>query len=333
LKGASQEVRISDRDGKELHVFPGHKDGAMLEVAFSPSGRRVLSQTWFPERSIVWETDTGKILWQSDPNKDRGAGNPFRQRTTTVSPDGRFLALPDGSDVKVVTFDDLAERCSVGEAESTHFSPDGKRLVSLHRAARVASGGARGESKLWDLESGREVRSQACALGSVTFSPDGRRYLTSSDTESDVTVFDAATGEKRFTMTGERFGLRHHAFSRDGKLLVTTGSVLGPIGRRAPVVWDVEEGKELYRLEGHSGSVSAFAFSPDGRRIASAVMRGKNAEVKLWDAATGREVLGLKAEHNRTLLALSLAFSQDGHRLTLWANGQTIATWDATPRQ
>src|SRR5262249_25424644 len=144
-------------------------------------------------------------------------------------------------------------------------------------------------------------------------------------------VFDAASGEKLFTIT-ERFGLRHYTFRQDGKILISSGRPQAPFGGRlAPVVWDVEEGKELYRLEGHSRPVSAFAFSPDGRRIASAVRRGKNAEVKLWDAATGREMLSLKAEHDSTLAALGLSFSQDGHRLTLSGNGQPIATWDATP--
>ena len=35
-------------------------------------------------------------------------------------------------------------------------------------------------------------------------------------------------------------------------------------------VWEPESGKELLTLRGHSGFVSALAFSPDGKRLATA---------------------------------------------------------------
>ena len=52
-----------------------------------------------------------------------------------------------------------------------------------------------------------------------------------------------------------------------------------------------------------------MAFSPDGKRLASA---GQDETVKVWDAGTGQEILTLKGH---TEHVTSVAFSPDGKRL------------------
>ncbi|MBI1917075.1 MAG: PD40 domain-containing protein [Planctomycetes bacterium] len=64
----------------------------------------------------------------------------------------------------------------------------------------------------------------------------------------------------------------------------------------------------LFLLEGHTVEVSTVAFSPDGKRLASA----SNREVKLWDATTGKEVLTCPS---RGTNVYGLAFSPDGQTL------------------
>ena len=53
-----------------------------------------------------------------------------------------------------------------------------------------------------------------------------------------------------------------------------------------------------------------MAFSPDGKRLASASAGDKT--VKVWDAQTGQELLTLKGH---TGSVSSVAFSPDGKRL------------------
>ena len=62
----------------------------------------------------------------------------------------------------------------------------------------------------------------------------------------------------------------------------------------------------------------SVAFSPDGQRLASA---SADRTVKVWDAATGQEILTLKGRRQAPGACTSVAFSPDGKRLASAASG------------
>jgi WD40 repeat protein len=90
-------------------------------------------------------------------------------------------------------------------------------------------------------------------------------------------------------------------------------------------VIDAANGRVLFTLVGHTGAVFGVAFSPDGRRIATASV---DRTVKVWDFETGQEVLTLR---DHTAGVLCVAFSPDGHRLVSGSIDNTARIWDATP--
>ena len=70
-----------------------------------------------------------------------------------------------------------------------------------------------------------------------------------------------------------------------------------------------------------------MAYSPDGRRIASA---SGDKSVKVWDAATGQEPLTLRGH---TAIVQGVAYSPDGRRIASAGYDGTVKLWDAATGQ
>jgi len=163
--------------------------------------------------------------------------------------------------------------------------------------------------------------------GRVSFSPDGRRIVSASS-DNMVKIWDAGTGEELLTLRGHKYDFGSVSFSPDGRRIASAS------WRDTVKIWDAATGEELLTLQRGSASRirvratlcdSTLCFSADGCRIAAASFSDKVA--KIWDAATGKELLTLKGHFRYG--AGSVSFSADGRRIAS-ANYRTVKIWNAT---
>ncbi len=99
-----------------------------------------------------------------------------------------------------------------------------------------------------------------------------------------------------------------------------TGSADGVIK-----IWNAADGEPLDTLAGNAGFIQALAFTPDGKRLASASSEGV---IRLWDTETKAEVLAIRTNSANTRF---LGFTPDGNTLISLGTQERIHLWKAAP--
>jgi WD40 repeat protein len=221
------------------------------------------------------------------------------------SPDGSLLATvgEDGA-LKIwdpATGDLLSSVTGPGQVFGPSFSADGS-LVS-------ASWPDEGTVRIADPLTGKVTTS----IGSVerfpfetALSPDGGSVAVAPGSVPIVTVYDVASGERRFELRGHQYPVSSISWTADGRR-IATGAFDSSVR-----IWDGRTGRLQIELLGHSGTVISVDWSPDGSRLLTSASDGT---AKVWEIteAGGRELMSLSGQDTRS--GLLAVFSPDGEHV------------------
>jgi WD40 repeat protein len=105
-------------------------------------------------------------------------------------------------------------------------------------------------------------------------------------------------------------------FSPDGRYALS-GSNEGYIH-----LWDIQLGKEIWKMEGHSSSVNSVCFSPDGLYALSG---SNDCDIQLWDIQSQKAINKMKGHISPVS---SICFSRDGKLALSGSNDKTVRLWE-----
>jgi GTPase SAR1 family protein len=199
----------------------------------------------------------------------------------------------------------------------TGYEDKVRSVAVLPDGQRALSGSDDGTVRLWDLNTGVELRrfeGNSGGANSVALAIDGRRALFAYDF-SIVQLWDLEDQIELRQLRGHLGNVWSVAVLPDGQRALSGSS--DNIMR----LWDLQTGAELRRFEGHTGPVRSVSALPDGQRALSG---SDDHTVRIWDLETGAE---LRLLEGHTDIVMSVATLPNGWVLS-GSQDRTMRLWD-----
>lgn len=194
------------------------------------------------------------------------------------------------------------------------FSPDSLLLVS---------GGADCTIKVWDLRSGKLLRtlwlfskfvSPNCLPFSVSISPDSE-IVASGCMDGNIRVWNRHTGKLIYNLKGHEDSVLSICFS-------PTGTILSGSKDKTIRLWNPSSGKLLSIFKGHENNVTSVYVSPDGKSFASGSL---DKTIRIWNLETLKLIYSLD-KHTDGIN--SICISRHGKILASASSDGTVRLWD-----
>lgn len=297
------------------------------DVAFSADGRR-LGVCW----SVTQSNVSRRIIRVWDVNEKREVCSTEAQ-------------APGGG--QSLRFSPQGDSLLVGATESLNAFPQ----TSTSNTGRTNFNTPLSGIQIWDAASGDLRWQEAGAVSLARFSRDGTKVIavlqtglqfqTAGAGPPAIVVWDQHTGDELLKIPLDRGRVYSKlAISYDGKRFALVGGATASSSGEV-IVYDAAKGEALVRLQGHDGAIGGIAFSADGTRIAtsaglprrsfafaaSRVAPSQTGETKIWDVATGQELLALSGGSEALLFSADALSGDPAAPLGI----APPPTWNAAP--
>jgi WD40 repeat protein len=227
----------------------------------------------------------------------------------TFSPDGDRV-LTTGQDAVVHVWDAATGRELFALRE--HAPPV---AAAWSPGGEVATSDAAGVIRLWTAggQLRTKIRGAPGTPTRIAFSRDGARFAVAR-AGGNVAIIDARAGALRATWQAEPISAETIAFDPSGGSVVTAGP------SPTAVVWSLD-GRELARLEGHSGAIWHAIFDATGERVLTASL---DKTARVWDVRSGKTLHRLVGHDDRVT---SIAIDEHTQRIATASADTTVRIW------
>ncbi len=272
----------------------------------------------------------GILLWNIDiPSHPQSVFKPpgIKHHVCAFTNEKIYTACVDENTIKVWEVG--------GSAPFTQITPENPPTYSAFAFAPVtnllASGDDEGTVRVWDVTRGVPLYTftkHTTTMLRLVFSLDGKFLASFANYGPDARLWNIESGQEISNFPGDC--IETIAFSPCGTLIAADTE-------KEILVWDITSSETQLTIPKPEEWMDnglwqlAFAFSPDGRYLASGSccdLGMVKIPVRLWDMATG-ENLATFWGHTRSISALS--FSPDGMLLASGSDDGTILLWDMKP--
>jgi WD40 repeat protein len=154
---------------------------------------------------------------------------------------------------------------------------------------RVISASSDKTLKVWDIESGIELRTlngHNGPVNAIAVTSDCTRAVSASS-DKTLKVWDIESGIELKTLNGHSGSVNAIAVTYDCTRAISASS------DKTLKVWDLECGIELRTLKGHLYPIKAMAISNEGDLAVSVAI---DNVLKIWDTTSGKELRSIKVK-------------------------------------
>lgn len=291
--GEDGKIQLWNNQGQPIKTWQADND-RVSAIRFSPDGE-ILASVGGDNRLKLW--DNGQLVdaWEADS-----------EQINSVSWDktGDYLVTASANSLKIWDREGtLIEILSGHGAEvlSASWHPEAAVIVSASTDKTV---------RLWKLNTIKAAE----AVDKIAFSPNSQ-FFASAGWDGTINIY--ATQDQRLIQQipiADLSTITSLSFSPDSQYIAASGDNFIQL-------WQVSNGEQVRRLNGHQGRVTSIQFSPNGQLLASG---SEDKTVKLWSVKDGY-LLNTLTGHTDGVTSLS--WNSTGEWLASGSHDKTVRIW------